>query len=285
MLTSLLLATALLPVAQDAPAAAPEAVEAAVQAPAATDDKTRNFLHESEGRLYDPVADGLASLEFDIPVEFPQIGPVGTVHVSWAKEGEPSIKMTRAEGLQLPQGVQPEMLEGASSQMGAQMLGAMLNRPITSMMEDTVAKLEGAEDGLVKVSFANEQATAQGVKEMALLFDEDSLPRRRLMVIETEGPFGSMTIKQTEDMEWKPVREGSELMIPAAQKSTADSMGMKFTSETSFTYMNVGAIVLPVTMATKSSTPMGPQDQTLEVRNLMVNGAAAATPPAAPGNG
>src|SRR6187402_137670 len=219
MLISLLLA-ALLPL-QDAPAqtppAAPPAEPAAPAAepvPAATPDSVKQFLEDAEAHLYDPKAAGLTSLEFDVPIEMPApMGTLGTAHVTWAADGTADVNVTRPADMTLPMGLQPAQVDGQGRQMAMQLLGFMLNKPITPMLEGAVATMDGVEDGLVKVAFHNAAAEAQGVESLSLYFDDAGLLQRVKTVANLESPMGKVKVEQSQAFTWKPAREGSELVI------------------------------------------------------------------------
>ncbi len=277
MLTSLLLSLALLPL-QDAPAAeaAPAAPSAATPAapaiPTETSASVLEFLKEAEAHLYDPQAAGLSSLEFDVPVDHPQAGHLGTAHVSWSTTGGVAVNVTAVEGSPAPAAV----AQSLGQQLGTQMIGAMLNKPITPMLAGGVAWMNGVEDGLVKVAFRVEEAAAQGVKEQALYFDDDGMLRRMLLVQEVPGA----SLRMTQSFEWRPVAEGRDVCIAASQHSDTQAetpMGpMKVPGETTFTYVTVGEIVLPRTISTTQTVPgRGPVTQTIDASNLKVNGQPA----------
>jgi hypothetical protein len=281
MLTSLLALVALLPL-QDAPAAqepaAPPAAPAEAAAPTETPAGVREFLVDAEGNLYDPQAAGLSSVEFDLPVDIPQLGVIGDAHVTWNSTGGANVAVVRREDVTLPPNLPVEQLDFYGQQMGMQLLGAMLNKPITPMLESSVAHMDGVEDGLVKVRFRNAAAEEQGLKEQALFFDEDGLLQRMRTVAEVEGPFGAMTVTQNQSFGWKPAVEGSDLVVASTQSSNAD-FGMGSTSsETTFTYSTVETIVLATSLSVTQTVPAG--SMTLSATNLVVNGKAAA--PAAP---
>ncbi len=264
MLTSLLLSLALLPL-QDAPAAAPAQAEpAAPVLPTETSESVRQFLLDAEALLYDPQAAGLSSLEFDVPLDHPQAGHLGSAHVTWSTTAGVAVSVTTVEGSPVP----ASDAQGIGQMMGSQMVGAMLNKPITPMLDGGIAFMNGIEDGLVKVGFRNEQAAAQGVKEQALYFDDDGLLQRMLTVQEMQG----MSLRINQSFVWRPVAEGRDVRIAASQHSdtTAETpMGpVKMPGDTTFTYINVGEIVLLGTISIKQ----GPMTQTITAANLKVNG-------------
>ena len=279
MLTSLLV-LALLPM-QDAPApqAPPSDPPAATSpdtatpetaaAPTETSDSVRKFLTEAEAHFYDPQSSGLSSVEFDMALDHPQYGPLGTAHVTWSTDAGQNVVVSPKEGAQLP----GQVVTGLGQQMATQLLGAMLNKPITPMLEGGVASMGGVEDGLVKVSFHNDAAMAQGLKEQTLLFDEDGMLQRMRIVQEMQGT--KVNILQT--FQWRPVAEGKDVYIAAGQHSdtTAETpMGpMKIATETSFAYATIGEIVIPTSIALSQDVPTkGRVTQTLAATNLKVNG-------------
>jgi hypothetical protein len=268
MLTSLLLSLVILPL-QDAPAVEPASPAAAI--PTETSESVLAFLKEAEARLYDPQSAGLSSLEFDLALEHPQAGKLGSAHVTWSTTAGVAVDVSAAEGSPVPAAV----AEGLGQQMGSQMIGAMLNRPITPMLESGVAWMNGVEDGLVKVAFRNAEAASQGIKEQSLYFDDDGMLQRMLVVQEVQGT--SVRISQT--FAWRPVAEGSDRCVAAGQHSdtTVDTpMGpMKVPGDTTFTYITVGEIVLPGSISITQSVPVqGAVTQTITATNLKVNGQA-----------
>jgi hypothetical protein len=279
MLPSLLLAAALLPL-QDAPAE-PAPAPAQVAVPTETPAAVRTFLTDAEGRLYDPQAAGLSSLAFDVAIDLPQVGVVGSAHVTWSVDAGMDVAVTRNAGATLPPGLSPELADNYGQQMGMQLLGAMLNKPITPMLEGAVAVMDGVEDGLVKVRFHNAAASEQGLQEQALFFDEDGLLQRMRTVAEVEGPFGAMKVTQKQGFTWKPAAEGSELMVASTQTTEADFGMGSMKGESSFGYTTVESIVLATTVTTRQEMPMSPaMTQTLVATGLVVNGQPAAAPAA-----
>ncbi|HEX5010618.1 MAG TPA: hypothetical protein VFY71_09465 [Planctomycetota bacterium] len=280
MLTSLLLA-ALLPL-QDAPAQTPPAAAPPAEAPAAaavpaeTPDSVRKFLQDAEAHLYDPQAAGLSSLEFDVPIAMPDpIGTIGTAHVTWAAGGEANVDVTRPADMTLPMGLQPAQVDGQGRQMAMQLLGSMLNKPITPILEGAVAMMDGVEDGLVKVAIRNAAAEAQGVESMSLYFDDAGLLQRVKTVANLESAMGKVKVQQSQAFAWKPAIEGSDLVVADVQKTIADMGMMKISTETSFGYTTVSGIILATTASTTSEVPMkGKMTQTIAATNLKVNGQA-----------
>ena len=262
------------PVAQEPPAA--EAAAPAVPAaPTETSESVRAYLVEAESHLYDPQAAGLSSLEFDMPIELPApVGAVGSAHVTWTSESGADISLTQNEGG--APGVPPAMVDGYGRQMSMQLLGYMLNKPITSMLEGGVAAMDGVEDGLVKVRFHIPMALEQGVQEQALYFDDAGMLQRMRTIAQVEGPMGQMKVEQSQSFAWKPASEGSELMVADQQTTVADMGIMKVTASTSFGYTTVSDIVLTTSASTTSDVPMqGKVTQVIAATNLRVNGQPA----------
>jgi hypothetical protein len=140
--------------------------------------------------------------------------------------------------------------------------------------------MDGVEDGLVKVSFHNPEAQKSGLKEQALFFDDSGLLQRLRTSGEQQGPMGKVNIKQTETFSWRPVKEGSTLVVASSQKSHADMGMMAIDGSTTFGYSNVGEIVLATQLAITQTSPMGPSSQTIKALNLKVNGEAVPEPAA-----
>jgi len=272
MLNSLLALVAALclqetPAAQDPAAPSAPAVEAA--APTETDPSVRAFLIEAESHLYDPQAAGLSSVEFDVAVTHPAFGTLGNAHVNWTSTGGMVVNVTPAESSQFP----AETIQGVGQQMGSQFLGYMLNKPISPMLEGSVASMAGVEGGLVKVKFTNPEAMAQGLKEQALFFDDEGMLKRMAMATEMQG----QSITMVQFFEWKPVAEGRDVYIADSQRTetTMDTpMGpMKVPGSVAFTYVTVGDLVVATSVSTTQDVPMqGKMTQTLAATNLKVNG-------------
>jgi hypothetical protein len=283
LLSSLLLMFVACPV-QDppiAPATRPATQEAAPAdaqpaMPTETPENVRSFLSEAQSHLYDPQAAGLKSLAFDMDIDLPQpMGHVGAVHVTWAAGQPAQTVFTAAEGLNLPPQVPQEMIEAQSNATAQQLLGGMLNRTIASLLDEGVATMAGVQEGLVAVSHYLPAAAAQGVTSQIYLFDEDGKLQKSTTVVKQQG----MTINVVQNYSWKPAGEGTALLVAEAQSVEADFGIMKQSSNASFTYTQVGAIVLPTRIATSSKGPMS-GDQIMAARNLVVNGEATPVSPA-----
>jgi hypothetical protein len=264
------------------PAAAPgdKAAAPAPAAPAETAEAVKKFLKDAEAHFYDPQAAGLSAIEFDVPVEMPQVGVIGNEHVSWTAGGAQTLTLDRTGGKELPQGVPVDVIENYGQQMGMQMLGTMLNKLITPMLEDSVATMDGVEDGLVKVSFHNPKAEAAGVQEQSLFFDDSGVLQRLRTVRETDnGMGGKVLIKQVENFTWRPVKDGSTLLICPSQKGKAEMGVMPIDFDTQISFETIGEIVLATQISTTQNVPMrGPIKQALKATNLKVNGQAPAAP-------
>jgi hypothetical protein len=286
MLNSLLLLTALC-LTQDAATEAPRAETPAAQ-PESTPDNVRAFLTDAQAQLYDPQAAGLEGLAFDLPYDMPPMGPIGVIHVTWAKGGEPTATMTLAEGLELPPQIPAEALEAQGVQQGKQFLGSMLNRPIASLLDAGVATLVGEREGLVAVNYVAPDAAAQGIVSQAYLFDEDSTLQRSVAEIEAPGgPMGEMKVSMAQAFTWKPADGAPDKLIVDSQVIDMDFGFMKQKTTATFGYRKLGDILLLVKTTTVSVLPPmmggGEQTQVLEATNLVVNGAAVAdAAPAAP---
>jgi hypothetical protein len=296
MFTTLVLLTATwaaAPCLQDPPRpadpAAPAPAADAPAAPAQTSEKVRGFLMEAEGKLYDPQAAGLKTLAFDVSLDVPMPGGeagttnhLGNVHVEWTANQSPNITVKRDESAKLPPGMPPQMIDQQGQSVAEQLLQTMLNRPISPMLEQFVATMEGAEEGLVKVKMHSDEAAAQGLKEQALYFDDDNRLQKISLVAEQMG----MTIKQTMSFNWKPAADGERLILES-QDSLAD-MGMigKMTSHVAYTYRTIENLTIPTRMQMDNEGAMvgGKSSQVVAATNLVVNGKAAPdeAAPAAP---
>jgi hypothetical protein len=282
MLTTLITLTMTLGAFQDAPAVTEPTVAAPVPV-AQTSEKVASYLKEAESQLYDPQAAGLKSLEFDLPVEVPQLGRIGQVHVTWIAGGQATIDATMSEDTQVP-GMPPGAVEQMAQATGAEYLNAMLNRPISMLLDNGVATLVGAEDGLVRVDFDAPEARDAGIAGQSYLFDEDGVLRRSVTKMTMMG--AKITAKQ--DYRWKPAGE-STLLLPDSQSIAADMGFIVQKVDVSFTYQMIDGIVLPASIVKTTDIPAaaggGTQRQVQAVENLIVNGKSAAAPESAPMGG
>jgi hypothetical protein len=275
-LSTLLLMSVAVP-AQDPPVApaTQDAAPAAPAVPAETPENVRTYLTEAQSHLYDPQAAGLKSLAFDVDIEMPQIGHLGVVHVTWAAGEAAKTDFKADEAAPLPPGAPAGMIEAQSNATAQQLLGGMLNRSIASLLDEGVATMAGVQENLVAVSHHHPAAEAQGVKSQIYLFDDDGRLKKSNTEVEQQG----MTINIAQTYSWKPATEGSELLVADAQTVEAKFGPMTQTSQATFSYTQVGAIVLPVRIATSSKGPMS-GEQVIAASNLVVNGEAAPVAPA-----
>lgn len=281
MLLSALLLMFVSCAAQDPPTA-PAIQEAAPAAtapepPTETPENVRAFLAEAQSQLYDPQAAGLKSLAFDVDVDFPGLGRVGAVHVTWAAGQEAQTVFTVAENSALPPGLPTGMLEAQSNNLVQQLLGGMLNRPIASLLDAGVATMAGVQEGLVAVSHVHPAFAAQGVTSQIYLFDDDG----RLQKSMTEGEQQGMTVNLVQGYSWKSAAEGTQLLVADEQSGEAKIGPMKQSSTATFGYTQVGAIVLLIRISTSNTGPMS-GEQVLAATNLVVNGEAIPVPAAPP---
>jgi hypothetical protein len=286
MILPLLMLSLACPV-QDAPAAPATQAAAPTEsaaAPTETPAKVREFLTDAQSHLYDPQAAGLKSLAFDVDVDHPMLGDLGTVHATWESGKEAEMVFTAKPDVSLPPGVSPMQIELQSKAQAQQLLGGMLNRTIASLLDEGVASMAGVQDELVGVKYDHPMMASQGVKSQMFFFDDEGQLKKSTTEIEQQG----MTIKMVQNYKWKPAAEGTELLVADTQAVEMDFGMMKQSSSAVFTYSQAGAIVLPVKIATSSKGPMG-GEQVLMARNLVVNGqtvpdmaAPASADPAAP---
>jgi len=277
LLSTLLLMSVAVP-AQDPPVApaTQDVAPAAPAVPAETPESVRTYLTEAQSHLYDPQAAGLKSLAFDVDIEMPQIGHLGVVHVTWNAGEAAKTDFKADETSPLPPGAPAGMIEAQSNATAQQLLGGMLNRSIASLLDEGVATMAGVQENLVAVSHHHPAAEAQGVKSQIYLFDDDGRLKKSNTEVEQQG----MTINIAQTYSWKPATEGSELLVADAQTVEAKFGPMTQTSQATFSYMQIGAIVLPVRISTSSKGPMS-GEQVIAASNLVVNGQAAPVAPAA----
>lgn len=262
---------------------APPATDPVVAAPSAkTSEKLLAYLKQAESRLYDPQAAGLRSLEFDLPVEMPGYGKLGSVHVTWTAGGQVTMDVTQAEGLELPADIPANVVEMLGQQSATEVINAMLNRPISMLLDSGVATLVGAEGGLVRVDFDAPEGRQAGVQRQSYFFDEDGLLRRSVTVTEMPNMMGgTMTVTANQEFAWKPATADSPLLIPDTQSVEAD-LGLTVQRVTvSFSYSTIDGVVVASGIERDSG---GTQRQALAVSNLIVNGKTAATAAAPPAN-
>lgn len=288
MILPLLLLSLACPV-QDAPVApaAPATQDAAPTdgaAPTETSAKVREFLTSAQSHLYDPQAAGLKSLAFDVDIENPMLGDLGTVHVTWESGKPAETVFTAKPDMTLPAGVTPALIEGQAKSQSQQLLGGMLNRTIGSLLDEGTASMVGVQDGMVGVKHDHPVMASQGVKSQMYFFDDEGQLKKSTTEMEQQG----MTIKMVQTYNWKPATEGTDLLIVDTQAVEMDFGIMKQSGSAAFTYAQVGPIVLPVKVTSSTNGPMG-GEQVLAARNLVVNGepvpdlaAPASTDPVAP---
>ena len=284
MLTTLLALASTLGTFQDAPTApTPAAVSAP---PSQTDEKVMAYLKDAESQLYDPQAAGLRSLEFDLPLEVPMLGNLGSVHVTWAAGGQTTMDVTEDPSVQLPQNIPPGAIEQMAQQSAAEVINTMLNRPITMLLDGGVATLAGAEDGLVKVDFDSPGARDAGVTAQSYYFDDDSVLRRSVTVAESPGMMGgTMTVTANQTFNWKTASADSSLLIPDTQSVEADLGVMVQKIKIAFSYATIDDLVIVSGIEKVIEMPEkmgGTQRQMLNVGNLLVNGKKAPAPAPAP---
>jgi hypothetical protein len=270
---------------QDAPAAT-EPMAAAPAPVAQTSEKVVSYLKDAESQLYDPQAAGLKSLEFDLPVEVPMIGNLGSVHVTWAVGGQVTMDVTKAEGVALPPNIPPEAIDQMAQQSAAEVVNTMLNRPISMLLEGGVATLAGAEDGLVKVDFDAPEAREAGVQQQSYYFDDDSVLRRSLTVAEAPGMMGgTMTVTAKQDFHWKTAGADNSLLVPDTQVIEADLGIMVQKVKIAFSYATIDGVLVTSGIEKVIELPEmmgGTQRQMLTVGNLIVNGKTAVPHAVAP---
>lgn len=284
MLFALLLAMGAFQDAPETTTPAPGAPEAAPQ----TSEMVRGYLMEAESLLYDPQKAGLASLAFDVDVDLPTIGKVGTVHVSWAAGTPVTATITANDALELPPQVPAEAVRAGAIENGKQVLVSMLNRPLSSLLETGVATMAAPQDGLVVVNVADAAAAAGGVKAQSYHFDEDNTLRRSVIEMEQQTPMGALPVKVTSSYVWRKASETNEALLMDRQETLTDIAGgmMRQTSQTQMLYATFGEITIPTRITNVMELPgMGKHEQVLAVVNLVVNGQPAPTGERAPAAG
>ncbi|HZL99510.1 MAG TPA: hypothetical protein VFD43_04580 [Planctomycetota bacterium] len=274
LIPSLLLMIAACPL-QDAAAPAAQGAAPAEAVPSETPENVRTYLEEAQGLLYDPQSAGLTSLAFDVAVDLPQLGRLGTVHVTWAAGETAKTTFTAEENPALPQGMPAGMLEAQANATAQQLLNGMLNRTIGTLLDEGVATMAGVQDNLVAVSHHHPAMAAQGVTSQLYLFDDEGLLKKSKTAMEQPG----MTMSIVQTYSWKPAAEGIELLVADSQSVEAKVGPMTQSSQASFAYTRVGPIVLPIRIATSSKGPMS-GEQVIAASNLVVNGTAAPIEPA-----
>jgi hypothetical protein len=297
MLTSAIVLVSALAVAQDQPGAAPApaaqdpaGAPEAPAAPATTAPEVRAFLTEAEQHFYDPQADGLKLMEFDVPVVLPQYGELGVEHVQWTAGADPVFTFTRNADMQLPPEIPEEALAPMGAQLGSLLLDSMLNRQLAPLVKDTVATMDGVQDGLVKIALDSAAAAASGVKDLACYFDDDGVLMKSTQVVPGSAvgmPFGSVPITKT--YSWKAARTDNEALVPDGSVETLDlGIAGDLVQKTTYMTRDVNGVVLVTGMSIVTEMPggTGTMSQSAEARQLTVNGTAvpeaAPAPPEAP---
>ncbi len=254
-------------------------------AQAETAPEVRDFMLDSEKLLYDPQAAGLKSVEFDAAVEVPNLGPVGSVHVSWADGANTTVVFAKDPAVQIPPGIPPELLTLSGEEFGRDFLDQMLNRRISPLLQESLAKMEPPQNGMVCISVAREAERAQRIKEHTIFFDEDGVLKVSKLLMDTQGmgvPFSTLPI--TETYTWKPVGPGSELLVLEMRQGEQDygALGKEKTT-TTFDYTVVDNMALVTGMTIESERPAmmgGRTRHQATLRGLVVNGKPATVTPA-----
>lgn len=236
-----------------------------------TNDTTQAFLEEAEAILYHPDEEGLQSFSFSVERPAQQGG--GTIRVAWTRGEEPQVEAELGEQMkaQYPEAMLG-MVEEQLAVEGREYAKWMLNRPFSMMQGEWNARIEGVEDGLMKVAFEPTGPGAAG--SQAMLFDDEQ-------VLEEARMSGQMNGQQMDvdiDFDWRPVAEGDGRLVLSGQTSSIElpsPMGegtMEITSTSTYHYTNVDDLVILTGKTDESSFPPGGQPTEMRFENLVVNG-------------
>ena len=264
MLTAVLSTLVLGTMLQDAPVAE-------------NDPKAVTLLQEFDARLYDPVDEGLKTLSFDMDMPNPMMGgSVGVLSVNWSKDGgaEASFELSEQMAAMIPENMRAQMDEQMQAQMGdagTQIARVQTNRVIEEVLEDMFVTLDGAEEGLIKVTCKPKDGDGSG---RTLFFDEEGSLSQ--MQEKAKGPMGQ-EVDQRSTMTWRAVSDDSDKLLLAGTEESAQ--GMSNTSN--FTYEEMGGFHF----VTKITTAAMGQEMAITFSNFVVNGERMGAAPAAEGEG
>ena len=232
------------------------------------DPKAVALLEEFGNQLYSPEKAGLKSLSFDLDMPGPGGVSAGTLSVDWnATAGATgSFELAAEMKAMIPEAMLGQVQE-QMSMVSEQIALIQTNRVVSDILDDMTVKLEGVEDGYVKI--VAEPRAASDETPRTLLF-EDGLLAKTIQKI--TGPMGE--VEATGMMEWKPLSETDASLVLSSTTETSAGMVQSST----FVREKVGDFYL----VTKIDGEAMGQSSTLTFKNFVVNGApmSASTPEA-----
>jgi len=274
------------------PAQVSDPGEQVAQQPATTPVEVTDYMTTVTGRFYDPRADGLRSLSFTLPLEDPMMGRTANVRIQWQTGAEPTVDVELLD-IELPpmlaqMGMTLEQVRttlGPQSELaGRDFLHKILGNMLGDLANDRVGSIVGVEEGQVVVRFGASSSTDDPVKEHLLHIDDDAVLRKHVMVV--DSPMGEQRVENA--LGWQPARGGEQLLAKSATMTVGTPMGPMEFQTVSYTYRQVGALLLLTDLTTEMKIP-APQKIVQSVRDLVVNGEAvklddAAAPAGASGS-
>jgi hypothetical protein len=230
------------------------------------DPKALAILEQFDQRLYHPGDHGLKSLSFDMEMPGPMGASGGTLSVKWNAEGGASGDFVMSEAMKtmLPEQALAQMEQMMAVQMNraaAQIATVQTNRFVRDLLGDSTVKLEGAEDGYLKIA-CDPNAGTEGMGR-TLFFEDGMLVKMAETVM---GPMGKMESQGS--MEWAASEKGSDLLVLETNTESAGDMQQS----SRFMRRKIAGFLL-VTKLEGSVTGQPPS--VIEFTNFVVNGKPA----------
>jgi hypothetical protein len=254
MTTALILGSLL----QDAAPAAPDS-QAVPQ-----DPKAVGLLEEFGNQLYSPEKAGLKTLSFDLDMPGPGGVSAGTLSVDWdASMGATgSFELADAMKAMIPEAMLGQVQE-QMSMVSEQIALIQTNGVVSDILDNMTVKLEGVEDGYVKIVAKARGASTEPSR--TLLFEDGLLAKT---IQKVAGPMGE--VEATGMMKWKALSDTDASLVLSS--TTETSAGVVQSSN--FVHEKVGDFYL----VTKIDGEAMGQASTLTFKNFVVNGASMSAP-------
>ena len=213
-------------------------------------------------RAYDPVADGLESLSFD--VELPSAMPgfsMGVLSVHWQKDAELTSRFELSDAMKK---MVPEAEHGALQEQLAES-GGHLARVQTGQPRMPLGKLDferaGVEDGLIKVACApRADADDPDLRESMLFYDGQGRLAKRIETVTRSA--GEVEITTTFTWAEAKAAEGKLLLVTQRETSAVQ------VTNTELTHREFGDFLFVATLAETSGT----EPLVVTFSNFVVNG-------------
>ena len=152
-----------------------------------------------------------------------------------------------------------DMVRASGQSQGDIVDQIMLNRPVTSLLDDTVATLDGVNDeGLVQVTFVHNEVGPDGISRRVAFFDEDNVLRKAVVTVSSMGQSMDMEVA----FKWRPVSDTDARLLQAG--ATVPAMQQ----ETTYEYTTVGGLHI----LTAQKNQIFGQSINLKFADVTVNG-------------